>query len=67
VRGWDRLPPRESVYCLVLPRELTTLPQTGRWYVAWQLPFLDEQGDPMVLVLLQARNHPSSDATKGST
>jgi 4-amino-4-deoxy-L-arabinose transferase-like glycosyltransferase len=67
VRGWDRLPPRESVYCLVLPRELTTLPQTGRWYVAWQLPFLDEQGDPMVLVLLQARNHPSSDATKDST
>lgn len=67
VRGWERLPPREQVYCLAVPRELHALANNPRWYVVWQLPFLDEQGDPIVLVLLQARNHPSSALTKGST
>lgn len=53
VRNWDHLPDREHVYCLVTPKDMPRLQQSTRWRVIWQRPFLDEQGDPMELVLVQ--------------
>ncbi|MCS7166651.1 MAG: hypothetical protein RMI91_13120 [Gemmatales bacterium] len=53
VRGWAHLPQQEQVYCLATERDLAELLQTPTWRVVWQRPFLDEQGDPMVLVLVR--------------
>ncbi|GBD35709.1 hypothetical protein HRbin36_00823 [bacterium HR36] len=53
VRGWERLPEREHVYCLATPHDFDSLRRCQRWRIVWQRPFLDEQGDPMMLVLLQ--------------
>ncbi|MDW8223208.1 MAG: hypothetical protein RMJ82_09685 [Gemmatales bacterium] len=53
VRGWEQLPQQEHVYCLATQRDMTELVRTPHWRIVWQRPFLDEQGDPMVLVLLQ--------------
>jgi hypothetical protein len=56
LRGWEELPDQQDlVYCAVIEAERQHLQSRSDWEVVLEVPLVDEQGEPMILLGLRRR------------
>jgi 4-amino-4-deoxy-L-arabinose transferase-like glycosyltransferase len=63
---WDQLPAeKKPVYCILQQEELEQLQRKRHWRTTLEVPLVDEQGDPIVLLGLQRGEPPILQARLG--